>query len=279
MEINLLTPLDLEKFEHLFPPYLLKELPGDEILLGCVNEEPLDAAGILMAHPEAGELFVDWLYVDEAYRRKGAASQMLELLLDVVEATDELDAVTLIFSEQHEHMDELLEARGFGVFKREGDKGFLTTLGKFPKLPAKDEPVGEILPLSQAGEQAIRSFAGLIDDAVIPGVAIETPLDLNQYLPESCILLEDGMIRGTCLLEENDEGLSIAWIYNNCPSPDNIIHIVNESIRLLKEKYPEDTPLSFASVNPGVERIIERRVPVDSRAEIYVGTFRFDLDA
>ena len=115
MEINLLTPLDLEKFEHLFPPYLLKELPGDEILLGCVNEEPLDAAGILMAHPEAGELFVDWLYVDEAYRRKGAASQMLELLLDVVEATDELDAVTLIFSEQHEHMDELLEARGFGV--------------------------------------------------------------------------------------------------------------------------------------------------------------------
>ena len=61
MEIDLLTPLELEKFEHLFPPYLLKELPADEILLGCVNEAPLDAAGILMAHPDEGELFIDWI--------------------------------------------------------------------------------------------------------------------------------------------------------------------------------------------------------------------------
>ena len=278
MEINLLTPLDLDKFAHLFPPYLLKELPADEILLGCVNEAPLDAAGILMAHPVDGELFVDWIYVDEPYRRKGAGKEMLDLLVDTAAECEDVDGITLVFSQDHADVEPFLEACGFGVLMREGDKGFLTTLGEFPKLPVNGDPVGEILPLPKVPEAALQSFSDLLSDSSLLGITVEMPLEADRYLPESCMLLAEGRIRGVCLLEANESGLSIGWIYNNCPSPDSIIHIVNQSVGLLREKYPADTPLSFASVNPGVERFIERRIPVISRAEIYIGTYRFDLE-
>lgn len=277
MEINLLTPPDLEKFEHLFPPYLLKELRADEILLGSVNEEPLEAAGILMAHPEEGELFVDWIYVDEPYREKGAGRAMLELLVDTAEESGRIDGVTLVFSQYQKNLDVFLRACDFAVFQREGDRGFLTTLGKFPRFPISGAPIGEILPLPKVGQNALRWFSDLLSDAAVPGVAVEIPFEVNRYLPESCVLLEDGRIRGLCLLEKNDKGISIAWIYNYCSSPDAIIHVMNESMRLLKENYPADMGLSFASVNPAIEGIIERRIPVASRAEIYVGTYRFDL--
>ena len=277
MEINLLTPIDLDKFGHLFPPYLLNELPADEILLGCIKEDPLDAAGILMAHPVEGELFVDWIYVDEPYRRQGAGKAMLDILVDTADESGAVDGVTVVFSQNQEHMEPFLEACGFGVFMREGDKGFLSSLGDFPKLPVKDAPVGEILPLPKVPEKVLQRFSDLLSDTAVPGVAIDPPIEADRYLPESCMLLVDETIRGACLLEKNDSSLSIAWIFNNCPVPDTIIHIVNESIGLLRESYPADTALSFASVHPGVERFIERRIPVISRAEIYIGTYRFDL--
>ena len=255
MEINLLTPIDLDKFGHLFPPYLLNELPADEILLGCIKEDPLDAAGILMAHPVEGELFVDWIYVDEPYRRQGAGKAMLDILVDTADESGAVDGVTVVFSQNQEHMEPFLEACG----------------------SVKDAPVGEILPLPKVPEKVLQRFSDLLSDTAVPGVAIDPPIEADRYLPESCMLLVDETIRGACLLEKNDSGLSIAWIFNNCPVPDTIIHIVNESIGLLRESYPADTALSFASVNPGVERFIERRIPVISRAEIYIGTYRFDL--
>ena len=278
MEIDLLTPLELEKFEHLFPPYLLSELPADEILLGCVNEDPLDAAGILMAHPAEAELFVDWIYVDPSYRRKGAGKAMLNVLLDTAAESDAVDAVTLVFSEEQEDLDSFLAACGFAVFMREGDKGFLCSLGAFPKLPVKSALVGALLPLPKVPEKTLQRFSDLLSQSAVPGLAIETPIEAERYLPESCMLLENGTIRGACFVEKNAFGLSIAWIFNNCSVPDMIIHIVNESVGLLQKHYPADTALSFASVNPGVERFVERRVPVQSRAEIYIGTYRFDLE-
>lgn len=278
MEIDLLTPLELEKFEHLFPPYLLSELPADEILLGCVNEDPLDAAGILMAHPDEGELFIDWIYVDEPYRGKGAGKAMLDILVDTAAEADAVDAVSVVFSQDQPDLEPFLKACGFAVFMREGDTGYLCSLGAFPKLPVKSQPVGELLPLPKVPAKALRSFSDLLSEAAVPGIAIETPIEAERYLPESCMLLENGTIRGACFLEKNDVGLSIAWIFNNCSVPDMIVHIVNESIGLLQKHYPADTLLRFASVNPGVERFIDRRVPVLHRAEIYIATYRFDLE-
>ena len=160
--------------------------------------------------------------------------------------------------------------------KREGDKGFLTSLGRFPRLPPMGEKYGEIMTLSQVPEAEICRFAGLIEDSTVPGISIDQPFEPGAYLPESCALLIDGKISGVILFDGDDKELSIAWIFNNISEPAPFISMINYGVSLLKERYPADTPLSFASVNIGVEEVVERYIPVISRSEIYFGTYRFE---
>ena len=277
MQITFLTPIDLEKFAHLFPDYLLDELPADALLLGCIEEDPPTAAGILMAHIEEMEVIVDWLYVDEPFRRKGGARAMLEILIEEADAYGELDGVSIAFSEEHENMAEFLRSCDFMVVHKEGCKGFVTRLGSFPRFPAPGPQKGDIVPIGEIPEKESARFAGILDNAVIPGIAVPTPFSPSDYRPESCACLEDGKVRALCLLKGDEEGLSIPWVYNNCSTNASFIATVNESMKLLKEKFPADTRLSMASVNVGIEEIIEKYVPVLERSEIYYGTYPFGL--
>ena len=277
METVFLTPVDLEKFAHLFPDYLLDELPADALLIGCVEEDPLAAAGILMAHIEEMEVIVDWLYVDEPYRRRGGARAMLEILIEDAGACDGLGGVSIVFAQDHEHMAEFLRSCDFMVTYKEGCKGFVTKLGNFPYFPEPGKKSGEIVPIGEVSEEESARFAGILNDAVIPGVAVPVPFDRGDYRPESCVCLEDGKIHAVCLLKGDEEGLSIPWIYNHCSAHASFFVTVNESINRLKEKFPADTKLSMASVNTGIEEIIEKYIPVLERSEIYFGTYPFNL--
>ena len=278
MEVCVLTPADLEKFSHLYPPELPEELPGDELLLGCVAPEPPTAAGLLMAHVEAGEVLIDWLYVDAPFRRRGGGRAMLDLLVGEAFSSGRVDGVSVVFSDNAEGMEDLLRACNFIIAANGEDCGYLTTLGAFPKLPAPGEKEGTLAALGDvpAAEQA--RFASVLDRGLVPGVAVPTPFDPADYLPESGVLLVDGKIRGVCLLEGDAEGLAIAWVYSGAATPATLPALVNESMERLRERFPAETPLTFAAVNIGVREIIERYIPVKQRVEVYLGSCRFDLN-
>ena len=135
MTVCILTPLNLNKFSHLFPESLLDDLPASTLLLGCVEEEPLAAAGILMAHVEQREMVIDWLYVDEAFRRRGGGRAMLEGLRDAAKASGKLDGMTMTYTQVHQNMTEFLRACGFIAVYREGCRAFRSTLGDFHIFP------------------------------------------------------------------------------------------------------------------------------------------------
>jgi GNAT superfamily N-acetyltransferase len=135
MKIFALDPLDLPIFYNLFPESLLHDVPADAFLVGCADGEPLQPAGVLIAHAAQRSLIVDWLYVDEAYRRRGGASQMMQMLLDCAFEVEEIEDVTLTFSQKHTGMGAFLRAMQFGVVFMEGCKGYETTLSKFRYLP------------------------------------------------------------------------------------------------------------------------------------------------
>ena len=277
MEVCVLTPADLDKFAHLYPPELPGELPGDELLLGCAEAQPPRAAGILMAHVEDGEVLVDWLYVDEDCRRKGGGKGMLDLLIREAEASGMVDGVSILFSERDEDMEKLLEACGFLVFSNGVDCGYETVLRAFPKLPAPGEKEGELVPLGEVPGAEHARFASVLDKGVIPGAAVPTPFDPAAYLPESSACLADGKLQGLCLLEGDREALSIAWIYSGASTPATLPALVNDAISRAKAQYAPETPLRFASVNGSVREIIERYIPVKQRVEVYLATVRFDL--
>ena len=273
MEIFTLTPPDLDKFAHLFPASLLKELPADELMLGCAEEEPPAAAGVLLAHVEELELMIDWLYVDEAFRRKGCAREMLTALMQAAAESEELDAASVIFTEGMEGMAEFLRAMGFLVAVRGRDKGFVTRLGRFPRFKNPAGSRGTFVPLHEVDPGELARFAAILDDGVLPDMAVETPFAPEAYLPESMVCLEEGKIRALCLFSGDGSGLTIDWVYNNCSVSTTFIDLFNEAMSRLKKRFPPETKLMFASVNEGVESIVEKQVPIESRAEVYVGTF------
>ena len=273
MEICMLTPLDLDKFAHLFPASLLKELPADELMLGCAEGEPPEAAGVLLAHVEELELMIDWLYVDEAFRRRGGAREMLTALMQAAAESEELDAASIIFTEGMDGMEYFLRAMGFLVAVRGKDKGFVTLLGKFPRFKNPRGGQGTFVPLREVDPEELARFAAVLDDGILPDAAVDLPFRPEVYLPESLVCLEEGKIRALCLFSGDENGLSIDWVFNNCSVSTTFIDLFNEAMSRLKKRVPPETKLVFASVNEGVEGIVEKQVPIERRAEVYVGTY------
>ena len=278
MEISLLTPLDLDKFAHLYPESILGELPADAILIGCIITEPIDAAGILMAHVDDTDIVIDWLYVDEMYRRKGCASTMMKVLLDAAAESGELDSVTIIFSEEDEGMSEFLRINEFMVTYRGGDKGFSTRLGKIPVLPVNEKLKGQLNFLDDVPETEFSRFRSLLNEMVIPGVAIKLPFEKRNYLPESSAIMENGVIRAIFLVRKMDESIEVSWVYNNTNQAAAFPALINASVNQLKKSYPEDNAFCFASVSSKMDEFIEKCIPVESSSEIYFGSYMFGDD-
>ena len=275
MEVCLLTPLDLDKFSHLFPGSLLDHLPASTLLLGCVEEEPLAAAGILMAHVEQREMVVDWLYVDEAFRRRGGGRAMLEDLRDTAKASGKLDGVTMTYTQDHQNMTEFLRACGFIAVYREGCKAFRSTLGDFRILPVPAEKNGVLQPLRAVPPEEVARFSGVLQKGLIPDIGIRPLIDPMDYRPESCAYLEQGKIRGLWLVRDTQDGISFPWFCNISSSLSVPLSLMNASLKLLKAALPASTAVSFATTNPNIETIVQKHFRVSQCTEIYFATYLF----
>lgn len=213
MKIFALDPLDLPIFYDLLPESLLHDVPAGALLVGCGDGEPLQPAGVLIAHVEQPSLLVDWLYVNEAYRRRGGARQMMQMLLVCAFEVEEIEDVTLTFSQEHEGMDAFLRAMEFGVLFMEGCKGYETTLGRFRFMPGEKSIPGKIVPLHTVPRQEVAHFERLMDSGVLPDVAIRS-LRPEDYRAESMAYLEGGNLLGLWLVQERNGKLFIPWFCN-----------------------------------------------------------------
>ena len=270
-----LTPLDLVKFSHLFPPSLLDDLPASALLLGCIEEDPLTAAGILMAHVEQREMIVDWLYVDEAFRRRGGGRAMLEGLRNAAKASGQLDGVTMTYTQDHQNMTEFLRACGFLAVYREGCSVFRSTLGDFRIFPVPAEKNGVLQPLRNVPPEEVARFSGVLEAGMIPNIGIRPPLDPMDYRPESCAYLERGKIRGLWLVRDERDGISFPWFCNISASLSVPLSLMNTSLKLLKAVLPPSTIVSFATTNPEVEAIVQKHFHVNQHTELYFATYLF----
>ena len=139
-----------------------------------------------------------------------------------------------------------------------------------------DEITGELCSLSEVPEKEIERFMNLLNDSVIPG-GFYDPYKQDVYLPESSVILVDGLIRGICLVRNLDDGLDIAWLYNYTNNPNAFPALINACVNKLKESYPENTPFTFASSSPKMDQFIESVIPVDYSIEMYIASYPFIL--
>ena len=274
MKIFALDPLDLPIFYNLLPESLLHDVPAGALLVGCGDGEPLQPAGVLIAHVEQRSLLVDWLYVDEAYRRRGGARQMMQMLLDCAFEVEEIEDVALTFSQEHEGMDAFLRAMEFGVLFMEGCKGYETTLGRFRFMPGEKSIPGKIVPLHTVPRQEVAHFERLMDSGVLPDVAIRS-LRPEDYRAESMAYLEGGNLLGLWLVQERNGKLFIPWFCNYSRALTVPISLMNASVRAMNASYSPETPVYFASLSPKMESVIRKMFHRPRQTEIYLATYEF----
>lgn len=275
MKIFALNPLDLPIFYNLFPESLLHDVPAGAFLVGCADGEPLEPAGVLIAHLEQRSLRVDWLYVEEAYRRRGGASQMMQMLLDCAFAVEEIEDVTLAFSQAHRGMDAFLRAMQFGVVFMEGCKSYETTLSKFRFLPGEKSIPGRIVPLHTVPRQEVEHFDRMLDSGILPDVGIRS-LHPEDYREESMAYLEGDRLLGLWLVQERNGKLFIPWFCNYSKALTVPISLMNASIRAMSRSYAPDTPVYFASLSPKMESVIRKLFRTPTQTEIYLATYGFE---
>ena len=275
MKIFALDPLDLPIFYNLFPESLLHDVPADAFLVGCADGEPLQPAGVLIAHVAQRSLIVDWLYVDEAYRRRSGASQMMQMLLDCAFDVEEIEDVTQTFSQKHTGMDAFLRAMQVGVVFMEGCKGYETTLGKFRCLPEEKAVSKKIVPLHSVPAQEVARFERLLDSGLLPDVGIRS-LRPEDYRPQSMAYLEGNTLLGLWLVQERNGKLFIPWFCNYSKALTVPISLMNASIRAMSRSYAPDTPVYFASLSPKMESVIRKLFRTPTQTEIYLATYGFE---
>ena len=283
MKACMLTPLDLEIFTDLFPVEMLDELTEDEILIGCVEEDPNAPAvmGILMAHVNGAVVDLDWVYVDKAYRLRGAGSQMLLALIRAGAQTEELRGIVASYVAEDEGIEPFLRAHGFYAASMDGYKNFVVRLGDFRLQPAISVQKNyQLVSLQELPETTVERINQILSSGNIHNVAVELPIDPEDYRPESMVCMENGNFRGLWLVEGDEDGLTIPWM---CMLPGHsgaAPLMMNASLKALAKtnRFSKATPVAFASLTPNIEEIINKLFPNALEQDLMIAELSFDQE-
>ena len=275
MAISVLSADDLIEFNELYPDPILDELPENELLLGYIEENPLKAAGILMAHSERSVMFLDWIFVDESSRRKGYGKAMLELFMDSCEASGEIDAVFLTFYDEDLHVYELLSDCGFIAGHMPGCKSFVTRLSRIKTLKEIPDKQLDYMYLGQVPAKELEQFNQYLSQNEVSNIGIDLPLKPEDYRAESLVHVNQHQIDSLVLVRDEEDGLSIPWLFNESQDPIVPIGLVNYVLHELKATFPEETKVFVTSLKPNMQNIICNYCHPEEYIEIYTGVYIF----
>ncbi len=273
MAISILETNDLTKFNELYPDIILDELPENELIIGYIEENPLKAAGILMAHPERSTMLIDWIFVDESARRKGYGKAMLELLMDACKASGEIDAILSTFYNENLFVYDLLSACGFIAGYRQGCKSFVTRLSRIKSPKETVNKQSNYMHLNQVSNKELERFNNYLSQDEVSNVGIDLPLKAEDYRAESLVHMDNDRIDSLLLVGDEEDGISMPWLFSISQSSSVLIGLMNHVLHELRMQFQDDTKVYVTSLQPSIEHVIYNYFNPESSEEIYMGVY------
>ena len=273
MAICILKAEELTKFNELYPDVILDELPENELLIGYIEENPLRAAGILMAHPENSTMLLDWIFVGENSRRKGYGRAMLKFLMDSCESSGEIDAILLTFYNENRYIYELLSDCGFIAGYKQGCKSFTTRLSRIKALRETKDSQTDYLYLNQVPSKELEQLNKYLASDRVDNIGIDLPLKPKDYREESLVHVANDKIDSLLLVRDEEDGISLPWFFNESQNLTVPIGLMNHVLHDLRMKFQEDTKVFVTSLAPNLENIIYTYFNPESCEEIYIGVY------
>ena len=270
-----LKPEDCSRFDHLYDGDLAAQMKPDTLVAGIVDDKsvPARAAGLLVAEVKGSNLIVDWLYVIEPCRRQGVATALMDWLLSAATREEALENVMVFLSEGQEDLQTFFDDFGFGILFREGWGEFRGTLGDIAKLPQKTVAGYKVLPLEKVSPSALRKLnARIIDGNISCGVPL--PIKPEEYDPFSMICYHEDEISAIGLMNIDQEGVKLPWLYAEDKSGKALVPLLNGMVKAVQKELPPETPIVFGTMGRAGERLAEHLLPDAEWHEIYVAAWQ-----
>ena len=209
VKVTRITELNRNYFTSLVPGDLLND--DNLILLGAVSDEG-QACSALAAGIDDGMAYLEWLYTEPSMREHGAASAMLDMLINLLQDTG-LDGIEAFYPGGEWEMDDLLTEFGFLV----GDENnmYRVPTGDLVYSPLMDEVtegyrgIGVSNVRGTKVREELKSF--LADQEISPSIRDDIS-DVYSFVSRD----GDGRIRGCILIkEENEWDLKVEYLISD----------------------------------------------------------------
>ena len=215
------------------------------------------AAGAICLRPDDFLLNITSFYVAPEYRGKGAGKFLLDEVKRIFgEKNMEFNIEFLIYGKEQEEFADFLEHYGFMYADPEYDC-YLATVGqlKNTKLYEKEGEGSDFTSIDTQTFRATENIAEKNDD-MVPLFGFSSPrIDRDV----SVGIVKDGIMESYVVFETaGKDSLILTTVQVKDKSPVILLHMLEKSANLLKQKYTKDAKILIQSIDGAGDNIIAK---------------------
>lgn len=254
MIITSITEENLHAFEPLAPNGLLSR---SDLLLGAIEEDT--ACGILGAVlADDGILDISLLYISEAYRRKGAATQLLQTLIFFASRYN-LNQLTVSFLKTGDDLSEALSALFTKLnFERKDTSSelFTASLDIFePFLEKEFSFRGEVICLEKCLSKWWREFDKIEDEHNLINLR-----GMNSYdTRASFLIIENDKCTGGLLISGGHGAYTLDYLLTaGTADPKAVFALLRAGFKELRSRREADTTIIVNAITEASEKLFKK---------------------
>ena len=273
MKYELISPESARALEGYIPKYVLENPGFDSLFFYAAVEESGGAVGLAAVDPIVDGPELLSIGISPDYEGKGYGSELLSFIsADLFDKNSEerfFSASVNLSPSAWEKLDHFLVKNHFA--KEEDSPVYHVTLSAAADaqiLKAAASPLKGILPLKEVPDQKLRIFSHtVVQNGLFHSISRkELDEDVSLfYIPENDV-------RGCVLFAPGADGfLQNTWIYIDpeYSGTATLAHLLAEALRVVSEKYPPDTRVSFIMVEENSRALIRKVFPdIEPASEI-----------
>ncbi len=222
------------------------------------TEDGPKRGGILIAHPDGEELYIDWLFVNRELRGKGVATALMEKMSDAVLKVPELSGIMAFAGQGEEELRSFFDKAGFLIITMEGRGQFVAKVSECGLKDAMGEGAKKMcFPLDKVSSRAYHELENDVRGDANVNIGVPFPIRASDYSPLSMVFqLNPDRIDAILLLKEEkamifgkkEHVINVSWLYSSDKSGKSLIVLLSCVLNRIKEERG-DVILTFTSLN------------------------------
>ncbi len=262
MEIGIITKDEIDVVRPLLVPKVADEIASGEPIVALAVTEGDNAVGALAGRAEGRDFLITSLYVAKSFRRRGAASLLMESLFPIL-AEEDLNAVMdfLIMDEEHESLVPFLLKMGFSDESDPDFKVFRISIKQLEESAFISRGGGNGISFSSLDEYELRKAQKMADENFVPtpecglnGPGVEKEISMAH-------LTKDGITAFVAWDRSFAGKLTLAAVWAEETDPSVLLALLRASFVKIKETCKDDKEIFIQTVNESSERLVTRLFP------------------